>query len=317
MRELSKYGVTELYKIKRKEDGILKNTGTIILTFDLCEIPSFVKIGWTTFEVRKYIPNPRQCYHCQKFNHSAKTCRAEEGKCSRCGEAGHAGPSCTNPPNCANCDGAHKASDRNCPHYKIEKEIITLQTLNKIGYREAKKEVLQRQITPTLSYSDILRSAPARRTENLPRQKDQTKNKEKSSINSNQHKRNLPSDSEESNPKKTAKELEVEQIHTTPWDPKFAVPLLPPTTPPTTQTPGKGTDRVVQNVTGAGLHMDITPPGSSQVTSDARAQLHHEPKKPPDKTNKSQLDTNLKSIPSLGHNRDPSRSRSRDRYQKY
>ena len=34
----------------------LVNTGTIILTFDRCTLPTNVKIGWKSYEVREYIP---------------------------------------------------------------------------------------------------------------------------------------------------------------------------------------------------------------------------------------------------------------------
>ena len=80
--------------MKRKIDGDLINTGTIILTFESCDLPKNVKIGWTSFEVRKYIPDPRQCFQCQKFNHGSKTCRSQVEVCNRCGESGNRGTTC-------------------------------------------------------------------------------------------------------------------------------------------------------------------------------------------------------------------------------
>ena len=157
LEELSKYNVTEIYKVKRKINETLENTGTIILTFDSCNIPEEVKIGWTVLEVRKYYPNPRQCYKCQKFNHSSKTCRSPVEICNRCGEAGHSGHSCENPLNCANCDEPHKSNDKNCFLFKLEKEIIALQTNEKMGYRDAKKKILKTFVQPNLTYADALK----------------------------------------------------------------------------------------------------------------------------------------------------------------
>ena len=61
-----------------------------------------------------------QCYNCQSFGHSAKTCRSNQ-KCLICGE-NHSHKGCPNKESrkakCANCKGPHVASYKGCPEYK-------------------------------------------------------------------------------------------------------------------------------------------------------------------------------------------------------
>ena len=62
----------------------------------------------------------QQCWNCQSFGHSAKTCRSKT-KCLICGE-GHHHKGRPNKekkqPNCGNCKGPHVASYKRCPAYK-------------------------------------------------------------------------------------------------------------------------------------------------------------------------------------------------------
>ena len=158
LEELRNASVTELYKIKRKEGNELKPTGTIILTFDKCNLPSHVKIGWKSFEVREYIPAPRRCFKCQTFNHSSKSCHTPDAICVNCGELEH-GRECYAPPHCSNCEGPHQASDRTCFYYKMEKEILTVKTRDKVSYSEAKRIVLKRINNETTTYAGIVRES--------------------------------------------------------------------------------------------------------------------------------------------------------------
>ena len=61
-----------------------------------------------------------QCYNCQCFGHSAKTCRSKQ-KCLICGE-NHSHKRCpsreSRKPTCANCNGPTVASYKRCPEYK-------------------------------------------------------------------------------------------------------------------------------------------------------------------------------------------------------
>ena len=61
-----------------------------------------------------------QCYNCQCFGHSAKSCRSKQ-KCLICG-GNHSHKGCPSreslKPTCANCNGPHVASYKGCPEYK-------------------------------------------------------------------------------------------------------------------------------------------------------------------------------------------------------
>ena len=62
----------------------------------------------------------QQCWNCQSFGRSVKTCRSKT-KCLICGESHHH-KGCPNrekkQPKCANCKGPHVASYKGCPAYK-------------------------------------------------------------------------------------------------------------------------------------------------------------------------------------------------------
>ena len=48
--ELAQYGVVDLSKIKKKIEGSLKDTSTIILTLEGCDLPDSIKISWNRFD---------------------------------------------------------------------------------------------------------------------------------------------------------------------------------------------------------------------------------------------------------------------------
>ena len=222
LQKLAKYKVTDLYKIKNRNGNVYENSGLIILTFDSCNLPEEVKIGWMNLEVRKYYPNPRQCYKCQKYNHSAQACRSPVEICSKCAEEGHSGRSCDNPPNCANCDEPHRSNDKKCFFYKLEKEIITVQTNQKVSYKEAKRKTMKAYINPNTTYAVILKNklsnrirrdpqirlanvqeTPSAQTQqnNIPKNPEQIVT-EQTDENPNSKKRTQSSDSETENPVK-------------------------------------------------------------------------------------------------------------------
>ena len=123
IEQLRQYDGIEIYKMKeraREDNGEWKYTGMILLTFNRCQLPETVKIGWISVEVRKYILLPRRCFKCQQFNHSIRTFRSGVEICITCGVE-KPGDICQNPVNCANCDEPHPASDKSCRWYTLEK----------------------------------------------------------------------------------------------------------------------------------------------------------------------------------------------------
>ena len=148
--------VSDIYQIKRKNGNSLESTNIFIVTFDACHLPEKIWIGWTDCDVREYIPRPRRCYKCQGFGHAKTRCRGEE-ICFRCGMGFHEGL-CEGEPKCANCEGDHPATSKDCFYYKLEQETLILQTRNRISYGEAKRAVKQKYAKPVATYSSVLQS---------------------------------------------------------------------------------------------------------------------------------------------------------------
>ena len=161
--ELKKFSVTEVKKIKRRDDTV-RRTELYILTFDQCNIPEHVKIGWTKLKVREYIPKPRRCFQCQRWGHGAATCRAVEPVCMNCGEEFH-GKECTRPPKCANCAEEHPALSKQCFYYRLEEETLNIKYKEKVSYREAKEKATERFVTPGETYASALQKQTNKRRE--------------------------------------------------------------------------------------------------------------------------------------------------------
>ena len=105
--------VLEIFKLEIKDDteteALITENLTCPITGNIYRVEEF----HTPISVQ-------QCYNCQCFGHSAKTCRSE-AKCLICGED-HRQKGCPNKetkqPKCANCKGSHVASYEGCPAYK-------------------------------------------------------------------------------------------------------------------------------------------------------------------------------------------------------
>ena len=70
----------------------------------------------------------QQCWNCQNFGHSAKTCKSKT-KCLICGESHHH-KGCPDrekkQPKCADCKGPHVASYKGCPAHKSSQNVPTV-----------------------------------------------------------------------------------------------------------------------------------------------------------------------------------------------
>jgi len=156
LEELRAFKAKEIYQLKKKENGVLVNMPLYIVTFDTCNLPQEVTIGWTRCPVREYIPRPRRCYKCQGFGHGAKTCRSQKEICANCGKDAHGQP-CLKPTICPNCGEKHTASSQQCFYYKLEQEALATQVKDQISYGEAKKIATARFIRPNKTFADVLK----------------------------------------------------------------------------------------------------------------------------------------------------------------
>ncbi|XP_046393616.1 uncharacterized protein LOC124161312 [Ischnura elegans] len=149
--EMPPQGAIECSRFIRKQNGQVINATSIILKFTSDSLPDKVFVGYTSYPVRPYIPNPVRCFNCQLFGHISSRCRGTAA-CARCGEGKHENENCSSKAHCVNCDGDHPVYSRDCPKLKDEKKIVEIKTLEKISYLEARKK-LNAQKAPIFSRS--------------------------------------------------------------------------------------------------------------------------------------------------------------------
>ena len=164
-RELKPQGVTEVHRITVKlHGGNTRQTNTFILTFT-GDLPTAIKAGFVRVPVRPYIPNPLRCFKCQRYEHGKNSCQ-RDAVCSHCGERqeDHSDSVCSNAAHCINCNGDHSADSKDCPRWKIEKQIQEYKVKNGVSFTEARKTVEQQTVGPSgRTYAEVAKpvSAPS------------------------------------------------------------------------------------------------------------------------------------------------------------
>ena len=158
---LREYGVVRVDRIRKKVDGALVETPTLILTFDRLSLPDKLLVGYYSLKVRPYIPRPRRCFHCQRFGHVGRSCRRQQQGlpqiCVQCGQEAHGeNVNCTNAPSCVNCQGAHPASSTQCDFYRFESEVLAVRTRERMSFKEAKERVRGMFVRPGVSFATVL-----------------------------------------------------------------------------------------------------------------------------------------------------------------
>ncbi len=133
------FGVTEVYRIGRKEQGKVIPTSTLILTFDRPSLPERIVTAFYNLRVRQYVPNPLRCFKCQRFGPTQQRCMSVNAVCGKCGSSVHDPQPCDKPPHCVNCEGDHPANDNQCPTFLREREIQKIRVTEKVSFPEAKR----------------------------------------------------------------------------------------------------------------------------------------------------------------------------------
>lgn len=133
--------VKEAKRLKMKRDGVLKDSLSVLLTFDEMRLPQKVFIGFMCYDVRMYIPPPLRCFKCQRYGHVAAVCNGKT-RCSKCGgehKYGECAQGATQ--KCCNCGGNHSAAYGGCEVFKRMREVQRIKVEQGMSYAEAVKRV--------------------------------------------------------------------------------------------------------------------------------------------------------------------------------
>ena len=137
--------VSKIERMKRRVNGVLKDTHRHIITFNKPDLPQVIKItDWHHELIDLFIPNPMRCMNCKRLGHTKKWCRRTSPTCSKCAEEHHPALGCNKPLRCVNCSEEHNALERKCPFYQFKCEVVATQTKKRISFPEAEEEVKER-----------------------------------------------------------------------------------------------------------------------------------------------------------------------------
>ena len=133
----------------RDREGKLVLGKQYMLWFEKRVPPQHVHFFGERIQTKLYVPRPFRCFHCQRFGHGKESCRAmkrnEGAVCVNCGmshvpaEGGM--DVCVNQAKCVNCDGSHKASDRECPAYVQEVAVFKKAAEERISVKVARERM--------------------------------------------------------------------------------------------------------------------------------------------------------------------------------
>ena len=103
--------------MKTEKDGSKSPSLSVKLTFKSKQLPKSIKFYHFRYNVRIYIPNPVQCYRCQRLGHTALACKAPRPRCLFCA-GNHKQDDCPdkNKVHCSNCKEAYRANARKCKY---------------------------------------------------------------------------------------------------------------------------------------------------------------------------------------------------------
>lgn len=107
----------------------------------------------------------QRCYRCQEYHHHSSSCN-NTVRCRQCSQ-NHGFSQCRNkdlPPFCANCKGAHMASDKNCPKWRQYIQNLKDSERKKTASEQHTRSLQQQTETIKKSYA-----AAAQKTEQIIR----------------------------------------------------------------------------------------------------------------------------------------------------
>ena len=134
---LKDQNVYKIRRFKKKIDGNLQDTRSILLFFNSPKLPETVRLGYEIYKVDAYTPPALRCFKCQQMGHTQHTCKRNV-KCVRCGGP-HTYEQCDkkDTKQCARCSGNHSAAYKGCPMYKLAQQIQSTKFKEGLSYKEA------------------------------------------------------------------------------------------------------------------------------------------------------------------------------------
>ncbi|VDI72394.1 Hypothetical predicted protein [Mytilus galloprovincialis] len=123
-----------------KNSNTRKTSRSVKLIFDVPILPQTINIGFNSYKIKLYVPNPIQCYKCQGYGHMAGNC-SNKRKCRKCGEDHQSNECNTESPKCVNCKGDHPSNYKLCPSREQQKQALKVVKRDNITLHEANKQV--------------------------------------------------------------------------------------------------------------------------------------------------------------------------------
>lgn len=157
LAELKDQNVIAIRRLKKKYNGIEKDSGLFIFTFSTSKIPLEIELGYEISEVRPYIPAPLKCLQCFQFGHSSSRCDKNK-KCINCGDDYHTqdNEKCTRTVRCVNCKSMeHNSISKKCPVFIKENEIQHIKVKSNVNIKEAHK-IYKERFSSGFSFAAVL-----------------------------------------------------------------------------------------------------------------------------------------------------------------
>lgn len=153
LEEENNLKIKELRRFSKKLPSGNVPTETVLITILGHSLPPFVKLFFTRQQLRLFVDKPRQCQRCFRYDHNTPNCKFN-CRCQKCGEE-HGTELCSNSGiKCANCKGEHKVTDKQCPSWEKEAEVLRFKAENHLSLAEARRNFRKK----TDSYATIVGS---------------------------------------------------------------------------------------------------------------------------------------------------------------
>ena len=131
--------MTACKRITIEKDNQTVETNTSLLTFNT--VPKSLKFFYRIVPVNVHVPNPLQCFNCQKDGHHETNRPVELGSVCANGGAGdhdHQTAACKNQLKCVNCGKCRGSRSSQCEIWKKKKEISNTKVTKSLTYLKAK-----------------------------------------------------------------------------------------------------------------------------------------------------------------------------------